>query len=224
VQDAGASVNPERQAGPHAHSIQVSKDNRFAIIADLGIDKLLVYRFDADKGTLTPGDPRFVELDPGAGPRHVAFAPSGKYLYAVNELANTVTAFAYEAGAGTLHPIQTIPTLPKSFAGKQNTAAEIALDAKGRHLYVSNRGHDSIAVFSVNPGDGKLKSAHWVPSGGKTPRHFAIDPTGKWLIAANQDSNDLKLFRIDRRNGRLKPASQSPKIGSPVCVVIVPLE
>lgn len=224
VQDAGASVNPERQAGPHAHSIQLSNDNRYAITADLGIDKLLVHRFDADTGFLTPASPEFVAVARGAGPRHVAFAPSGKVVYVVNELANTVAVFAYDPGAGTLHLIQTNPTLPKKFAGKKNTAAEIALDAKGRYLYVSNRGHDSIAVFSVNPGNGKLKSAHWVSSGGRTPRHFAIDPTGKWLIAANQDSNDIKLFRINQRSGRLKPASQSLKIGSPVCVVFVPSE
>lgn len=224
VQDAGAGVHPQRQTGPHAHAIQLSKDNRYAITADLGIDKLLVHRFDADRGTLTPASPGFVAMEPGAGPRHLAFAPSGKQLYVVNELANTVAVFSYDPDAGTLRLIQTNPTLPAKFAGKQNTAAEIALDPKGRYLYVSNRGHDSIAVFSVNAGDGKLKSAHWVPSGGRTPRHFAIDPGGKWLIAANQDSNELKFFRIDQRSGRLKPAPGSLKLAAPVCVVIIPLE
>ena len=223
VQDVGSSVNPERQAGPHAHSIQVTNDNRFAIAADLGLDKLLVYRFDANTGSLTPGSPEFVEVDPGAGPRHVAFAPSGKFVYVVNEMASTVTVFAYKPGPGTLHRIQTIPTLPKNFAGK-NTAAEIAVDAKGRFLYVSNRGNDSIAVFSIDPDNGTLKSLEWVPSGGKTPRNFVIDPTGKWLFAANQDSNNIKLLRIDQRSGRLTPTNRSLKVVSPVCVCIVSLK
>jgi 6-phosphogluconolactonase len=217
VQDVGSSVDPERQAGPHAHSIQVTNDNRFAITADLGIDKLLVYRFDATEGTLTPGSPPFVKVDPGAGPRHVAFATSGKFIYLVNEMASTVTVFAYKPGEGTLLRKQTISTLPKKFGGK-NTAAEIVMSANGRFLYVSNRGHDSIVVFSIDPDDGNLKFLDRVPSGGKTPRHFALDPTGKWLFAANQDSDNIILFQIDQRSGRLTPTSRSLKIVSPVCV------
>ena len=220
VQDVGSSVNPKRQAGPHAHSIQVTNDNRFAIAADLGLDKLLVYRFNANTGSLTPGTPKFVEVDPGAGPRHVAFAPSGKFVYVVNEMASTVTVFAYKPGPGTLHRIQTIPALPKNFAGK-NIAAEIVVDAKGRFLYVSNRGNDSIAVFSINPDNGNLKSLEWVPSGGRTPRNFVIDPTGQWLFAANQDSNNILLFQIDQRSGRLIPTDRSLQVVSPVCVRIV---
>jgi 6-phosphogluconolactonase len=220
VQDVGSSVNPERQAGPHAHAIQVTNDNRFVIAADLGLDKLLVYRFDANTGSLTPGSPKFVEVDPGAGPRHIAFAPSGKFVYVVNEMASTVTVFAYKPGPGTLHRIQTIPTLPKNFAGK-NTAAEIVVDAKGRFLYVSNRGNDSIAVFIINPDNGNLESLEWVPSGGKTPRNFNIDPTGNWLFAANQESNNIRLFQIDQRSGRLIPTSRSLKVVSPVCISII---
>jgi 6-phosphogluconolactonase len=220
VQHVGSSVNPERQAGPHAHSIQAAKDNRFVIAADLGLDKLLVYRFDAGTGSLTPGNPEFVEADPGAGPRHVAFAPSGRFVYAVNELASTVTAFAYEPGPGKLNRIQTITTLPKDFAGT-NTTAEIAVDAKGQYLYVSNRGNDCIAVFGIDPDNGKLEPLEWVPSGGKTPRNFAIDPTGGWLFAANQDSNNIRLLRIDQGSGRLIPTSRSLTVVSPVCVCIV---
>ena len=220
VQNAGSSVNPERQAGPHAHFIQATPDNRFAITADLGLDKLLVHRFDAKTGSLTPGTPGFAAVDPGAGPRHVAFAPSGKFVYVVNELVSTVTVFAYKPGPGTLDRIQTIPTLPKNFAGK-NTAAEIVVDGKGRFLYVSNRGHDSIAVFSIDPDSGTLKSPEWVPSGGKTPRNFAIDPTGKWLFSANQDSNSIRLLEIDQKSGRLKPSDRSLTVVSPVCVRIV---
>jgi 6-phosphogluconolactonase len=220
IQDAGSSVNPERQAGPHAHFIQVTNDNRFAIIADLGLDKLFVYQFDANTGSLTPGTSRFVEVNPGAGPRHVAFAPSGKFVYVVNELASTVTVFAYTPGSGALHRQQSIQTLPKDFVGK-NTAAEIAVDAQGRFLYVSNRGHDSIAVFSIDTDNGHLKINEWVSSGGKTPRHFVIDPTGKWLFAANQNSNTITLFQIDQHSGRLIPTSQLLTVISPVCVQIV---
>jgi 6-phosphogluconolactonase len=220
VQHVGSSVNPKRQAGPHAHSIQAANDNRFVIAADLGLDKLLVYRFDAGTGSLTPDSPGFIEADPGAGPRHVAFAPSGKFVYAVNELASTVTVFAYEPGPGTLNRIQTITTLPKDFAGT-NTTAEIAVDAKGQYLYVSNRGNDCIAVFGIDPDNGKLEPLEWVPSGGKTPRNFAIDPTGGWLFAANQDSNNIRLLRIDQGSGRLIPTSRSLTVVSPVCVCIV---
>jgi 6-phosphogluconolactonase len=220
VQDVGSSVNPERQAGPHAHSIQVTNDNRFAVVADLGLDKLFVHRFDAGTGTLTPGSPEFAEVDPGAGPRHVAFAPSGKFVYVVNELASTVTVFAYDAGPGTLHGIQTIPTLPPDTSGR-NTAAEIAVRADGRFLYVSNRGNDSIAVFSIEPVNGKLKPVEWVPSGGETPRNFVIDPTGTWLFAANQDSNRINIFRIEPGNGRLTPKEGSLTVVRPVCVLVV---
>jgi 6-phosphogluconolactonase len=220
VQDVGSSVDPERQTGPHAHSIQVTNDNRFALVVDLGIDKLLVYRFDANTGSLTPGSSPFVKVDPGAGPRHVAFETSGKFVYVVNEMSSTVTVFAYKPGEGTLLRKQTISTLPKNFAGK-NTAAEIEVDAKSRFLYVSNRGHDSIVVFSIDPDDGNLKFLERVPSGGKTPRNFVIDPTGKWLFAANQDSNNIQLFQIDQKSGRLTPTSRSLKVVSPVCVRIV---
>ena len=221
VQHVGSSVNPDRQTGPHAHSIQVTNDNRFVLAADLGLDRLLVYRFDAGTGSLTPGSPKFVEVDPGAGPRHVAFAPSGKFVYVVNEMTSTVTVFAYNPAAGTLHRVQTVPTLPKDFTGK-NTAAEIAVDAKGRFLYVSNRGNDTIAVFGIDQDNGSLESPEWVPSGGKTPRNFVIDPTGHWLFAANQDSNNIELLRIDERSGRLAPTNRSLKVVSPVCALFVP--
>jgi len=220
VQDVGSSVNPERQAGPHPHSIQVTPDNRFAIVADLGLDKLFLYKFDVKTGSLTPGRPRFVKSDPGAGPRHVAFAPSGKFAYVVNELASTVTVYAYQPGPGTLLGKQTVSTLPKDFAGK-NTAAEISVDARGRFIYISNRGDDSIAVFSINPENGSLTLVERVPSGGRTPRSFAIDPTGQWLFAANQGSDDIRLFRVDPTSGRLTATPRSLKVVSPVCVLIV---
>jgi 6-phosphogluconolactonase len=223
VQNVGSSVNPERQAAPHAHFIHTTPDNRLAITADLGLDKLLVHRFDARSGALTPARPGFVAMDPGAGPRHVAFAPSGRFVYAVNELASTVTVFEHEPGSETLRGVQTVSTLPPDFSGS-NTGAEIAVDARGRFLYVSNRGHDSIAVFSVDPGDGSLKPLEWVPSGGKAPRHFVIDPTGEWLFAANQGSDTISLLRVDPKSGRLTPADLSLAVVSPVCVCIVSLD
>ena len=220
VQNSGSSVNPERQEGPHAHFIQVTPDNRLAITADLGLDKLLLHRFDADTGSLTPGNPAFVKADPGWGPRHVAFAPSGKHVYVVNELASTATVFAYQPDLGMLDRIQTISTLPEEYVGP-NTGAEIEVHATGRTLYVSNRGHDSIAVFTIDPDDGRLRSLEWAPSGGTMPRNFVIDPTGQWLLAANQTSNSIKLLRIDPESGRLTPTDRSLEVNSPVCLRFV---
>jgi 6-phosphogluconolactonase len=221
VQNAGSSVNPERQQGPHAHFIQVTPDNQLAIVADLGLDKLLVHRFDAETGSLTPASPAFVRADPGSGPRHVAFDPSGRFVYAVNELVSTVTVFAYQQDPGTLHPLQAISTLPEDFDGASSTA-EIEVDATGRTLYVSNRGHDSIAVFSIDPHAGGLTSLEWVPTGGKMPRHFTLDPHGRWLLAANQGSNSIRLLRIAPQSGRLTPTKQSLEVIAPVCLVFVP--
>jgi 6-phosphogluconolactonase len=222
AQDVGASVNPERQTQPHPHSIQVTNDNRFVLVADLGLDKLLVYRFDAATGSLTRGRAPCVKADPGAGPRHVAFAPSGKFVYVVNELASTVTVFAFDPGPGMLVGRQTVSTLPSAFAGK-NKAAEILADAGGRFLYVSNRGHDSIAVFRIDPETGSLTAVERVPSGGRTPRNFAVDPTGTWFLAANQDSNEIRVFRIDPESGRLTLTPRSLKVVSPACVLPVSL-
>lgn len=221
VKEAGSSVNPVRQAGPHPHSIQVTPDNRFVLIADLGLDKLMMFRFDAATGSLTPTTPGSVSADPGSGPRHVAFAPSGRSVYVVNELSSTIAVYAFDPGRGGLVRKQTVPTVPTDLAGK-NAAAEIAVDTKGRFLYVSNRGDDSLAVFGIDPVDGQLTPIERVPSGGRGPRHFAIDPTGRWLFAANQGSNEVILFRIDPASGRLEPAARTCKVVSPVCVLIVP--
>jgi 6-phosphogluconolactonase len=223
VQHTGSSVNRERQEAPHAHYIEASPDNRFVLVADLGTDKLNVYRFDAQKGTLSPADPAFVQVTPGAGPRHFAFAPSGKFVYLANELTGTVTAFAYDAQSGKLTSKQTISALPKDFHG-DNTEAEIVVDAKGKFLYVSNRGDQTndISVFSINPADGTLTFVQRIPSGGKLPRNFVLDPTGKWLLAANQASDNIQMFRIDPASGRLTAGSQISGISQPVCIVLVP--
>lgn len=219
VQHVGSSVDPRRQAGPHAHAIQVTNDNRFAVVADLGLDKLLWYRFDDRAGSLAPGSPEHVTVDPGAGPRHVALAPSGMFAYVVNEMASTVMVCAYDPRAGTLQVKQTLSTLPKTFNGK-SFAAEVVVDARSRFLYVSNRGDDSIAVFSIKPDDGHLTPVEWVPTGGQWPRHCALDPTGKWLLVANQKSNDIRFFEINPSTGRLKATARSLAVVSPACICI----
>ncbi len=220
IQHTGSSVNPRRQREPHAHSINLSPDGRFAIAADLGLDKMLVYRFDAAKGTLAPNDPPFAALKPGSGPRHFAFHPNGKFGYTINELLSTVTAFSYDAAKGAFTELQTISTLPEDFSGNSSTA-EVQVDAAGKFLYGSNRGHDSIAVFSIAK-NGTLTPVERVSTQGKTPRNFRMDPTGAYLFAANQDTDNVVLFRVDRKTGRLTPTGKQLEVGRPVCVKFVP--
>ena len=222
VQHTGSSVNKDRQAGPHAHQIQASNDNQFVLTADLGLDELLVYRFDPKTGSLTPNSPAFAKVSPGSGPRHFSMAPSGKFVYLVNEMSSTVTVFAYQPDSGKLQEKHKISTLPAGFKG-ENTTAEITLDAKGKFLYVSNRGDDSIATFAVDSASGELSFVERVATGGKAPRHFTLDPTGKWMFVANQDSNDITIFRVDPISGRLTPTSQKLQVATPVCVVFVPI-
>jgi 6-phosphogluconolactonase len=214
----GQSVNPERQKEPHAHSIYVSPDNRFVVSADLGTDQVYVYRFDATKGTLVPNNPPSVAVPAGSGPRHFAFHPSGKFAYVIEEMGSSITAFSYDAAGGVLHPLETISTLPKDFKG-ESTCAEIEMHPSGKFLYGSNRGHDSIAVFTIDPARGTLTPAEYVSTQGKTPRGFGIDPTGTYLIAGNQDTNTLVVFHIDAQTGRLTPTGQVLDIQAPVCVM-----
>lgn len=221
VRHYGSSVNAERQKGPHAHSIAMSSDNRFAIVADLGLDELIVYPLDASQGTL--GTPRVIKTDPGVGPRHLTLASSGKFVYVINELQSSLTVYSYNASDGAMTPLQKISTLPNNFHG-ENTAAEVVLDPTEKFLYASNRGDDnSIAVFAVDPKKGTLTAIEYVPTGGKTPRNFAIDPSGQWLLAANQDSNNIVSFRIDAKSGRPTPAGKSIEVNSPTIVDFVPL-
>jgi 6-phosphogluconolactonase len=222
VQHTGSSVNPQRQKEPHAHSINLSPDNRFAVAADLGLDEVLVYRFDAAKGSLTANEPPFVRVNPGAGPRHFAFHPGGKFAYVINEIQSTITAFTWDAGGGILKEIQTISTLPAGFSGRNDTA-DVHVHPTGKFVYGSNRGHDSIAVFAVDPVNGTLTPIEHVPTQGKVPRNFGIDPTGTILIAANQNSNNLVVFRIDAKTGKLSPTGQSLELSRPVCVQFVPV-
>jgi len=217
AQHEGSSINPQRQEGPHAHSINVDPANRFAVVADLGLDKILIYRFDPEAGSLTPNDPPSVATAAGAGPRHFAFHPSGKWAYAINELNNTVTAYKYDAQRGRLEEFQTLPTLPDGVEAP-NTTAEVQVHPSGKFLYGSNRGHDSIAMFAIDAETGRLAPLGQQPSGGRTPRNFGIDPTGRFLLAAHQDSNTVVVHRIDAASGRLEKTEHQAEIPTPVCV------
>jgi 6-phosphogluconolactonase len=217
AQHSGHSVNKQRQEGPHCHSINLDKANRFAAVADLGLDRISVYRFDPAKSELGRTEPGGVNVAPGSGPRHFAFHPDGKHAYVINELVCTVTAFDYNAGKGTLKEIETKTTLPHKMKPGYSTA-EVQVHPSGKFLYGSNRGHDSIAVFAIDPATGKLTSVQHEPTQGKTPRNFGIDPTGTYLLAANQDSDNIVVFRIDPKTGRLTAAGQMVEVPMPVCV------
>ena len=221
IQHKGSSVNPTRQAGPHAHSMTIDAANRFVLACDLGLDQVLVYRFDAAKATLVANDPPFVAVKPGLGPRHLAFHPSGRVVFLISEMGSALTAFSYDAKRGTLKEVQTISTLPKEFAGN-SAGAEVQVHPSGKFVYGSNRGHDSIAVFGFDANRGQLTSLQSQPTQGKIPRHFALDPTGQWLLAENQGSDSVVVFRVDAKTGQLSPTEQRISVGSPVCAVFVP--
>ena len=186
-------------------------------MADLGTDKVVTYRLDLENAKLSPNDVPFVKLRDGAGPRHLAFHPNGKTAYLIDELDSTVTALAVDRERGVLDTIQTLPTLPETFSGTSH-CADIHVSPSGRYLYGSNRGHDSIAIYSIDRGSGKLTFLGHEPTGGKNPRNFAIDPTGAFLIAANQDSDSIVTFRIDRETGLLNPTGASVTVPMPVCL------
>ena len=221
VQHSGKSIHPDRQKGPHAHCMTLDPANRFAFACDLGLDKVLSYRFDARQGKLTPNDPAFVSTRPGAGPRHMIFRPDGRFAYVVNELSSTVTAYAYDSNTGGLKDAQTVTTLPEYFDGA-NTGAEVGVHPSGRYLYVSNRGHNSVVLFAIDPQRGTLTYIEEQGTGGSTPRHFGIEPSAKHLAIANQDSNTVLVCRIDAGNGRLKPSGVFASVPSPVCVKFLP--
>jgi 6-phosphogluconolactonase len=222
VQHEGSSIDPRRQTAPHAHAAYVDPGNRFAMVVDLGLDRVMIYRFDAQHGTLDPNDPAWVSVNPGAGPRHFAFHPQGRFAYVINELQSSVTMFAHDAAQGSFEELQTISTLPADFQG-DNTTAEILVHPTGRFLYGSNRGHDSIAVFAIDPEHGRLQAVQHQATGGQTPRNFGIDPTGQFLLAANQASDNVAVFRIDASSGQLNATGQQIQVPTPVCVRLVPI-
>ena len=217
VQHEGSSVNQQRQKGPHAHSVNISPDNHFVFVADLGLDKVMIYKLDAEKGTITANDPAFAKVKPGSGPRHFTFGIDGKYAYVINEMGGTITTFAYEPASGTLTEIQSISTLPDDFAGS-NSCAEVRVHPGGKFLYGSNRGHDSIAVYYIEPAKGTLTLVEHERAGIKTPRNFNIEPTGKFCLVANQGADSVVVFRIDQKTGALEPTGNKISIGRPVCI------
>lgn len=220
IQHEGSSVDPKRQEGPHAHSINVSADGKFAVAADLGLDKLLVYRIDEAKPALVPHDPPFAQTPPGGGPRHGAFHPSGRYFFCINEMHSSVTTCTFNATTGVLEPVHTESTLPKG-SRKPNSTAEVQAHPNGRFVYGSNRGDDSIAILHFDPSTKRLAWQKNVSTRGKTPRNFTIDPNGRFLVAANQGSSTLQVFRIDEANGSLLSAGEPKAVPTPVCVKFV---
>ena len=221
VHDTGRSVNPSRQTGPHAHSVALSPDNRFAFVCDLGIDKVMIFKFDAEHGKLIPNDPSFVAIKPGSGPRHLIFDRSGKLAYLISEMASTVTTFSYDAEDGGLKELQTISCLPGSFKGL-NKAAEIQIASSGKFLFASNRGDDSVAEFAIDSTSGTLSWIGVQSSKGKTPRYFGITPTGKQLLVCDQDSDTVWLFGVDDRSGKVSLSDTAVPVPSPVCAVFFP--
>jgi 6-phosphogluconolactonase len=215
-QHSGHSVNPVRQTHAYAHAIVLDSTNRFALVPDLGVDRLYVYRFDDRTGRLTPNDPPFAAIAPGSGPRHVRFHPNGRWVYLINEIASTIVSFNWDPAGGALAPFQTVSALPTDFKGV-STCAELEIHPNGRFLYASNRGHNSLAVFAIDPGSGRLTPVEHVPSGGKTPRNFAFDPGGRWIVLTNQDSSNAVVFRVDAETGRLARIGDPVPVPAPFC-------
>jgi 6-phosphogluconolactonase len=220
-QHSGSSVNPKRQRGPHAHEVVLSPDNRFLFVPDLGTDQIKIYRVDAANATFTPNDPPFASVKPGLGPRHFTFGRGARFAYVVCEMGSSVAVFAYDSGKGSLTPVQTVSTLPADFTGEDNSA-EVQVDRSGRFLYASNRGHDSITVFAIDPAKGTLTTVQVVPTKGNIPRNFVIDPTGKYLIVANQKSDQMIVLAINQKNGQLTPTGQVVDVTAPVSILFVP--
>ena len=230
IQDSGSSVDPRIQFEPHPHSIVVSPDNRYAIVSDLGLDRVLIFRFDAQTGRLSPPDPPFATVYPGSGPRHFTFDPAGKFGYQLSEMSGTVDVFAWDTSKGSLSEVQRVQTVPHDFFGG-NHSAEIEVHPNGKFLYESNRrtkseeerAPDTIGVYSVDPQTGMLTPVEQSLTGGVMPRFFTIDPTGAYLLAANQISNNVVLYKIDPSTGRLLKTNTEINVDTPVCLKFVPM-
>lgn len=201
----------------NAHAIRATPDNRYALAADLGMDRVMIYRLDADHARLIPHELPFVQLPEKSGPRHFVFSQDSRFVYLINEHGGTVILFSYDADAGRLTEIQTINTLPENYEGRI-WCADIHLAPSGKFLYASNRAHDSIVIYAVDPESGRLTLVGHQPSGGKTPRNFAIDPTGQYLLVAHQDSDNIVVFRIDPQTGKLTETGNSITVSKPVCI------
>ena len=217
-QHRGSSVDPARQRGPHAHAVTVSADNRYVFVPDLGIDAIVVYELDSERGALRDRDDLAVRVTPGAGPRHLVFSRDNRFAYLINELNSTIAAYRYDPSSGTLSETDVVSTLPADYDGP-STCAHIEVSRCGRFLYGSNRGHDTIAAFRIDDRSGQLASIGHFPTGGGCPRSFAIDPTGRFLAAANQDSDAIVLFSIDPDSGALVNTGITVAVPTPVCIV-----
>jgi 6-phosphogluconolactonase len=215
----GSSVHPQRQNKPYAHWFRTDPSNKFGLVADLGTDQVVVYRFDAGNGTLSPHVPAFAKVAPGMGPRHLAFHPNGKWTYAIAELANEVMAFNWDSTNGTLTQFQSVKTLAEGFQGA-STAAEIAVHANGNFLYASNRGEDSVVVYAIDAKSGELSFRQRVPSGGKVPRYFAFDRAHRWLLVSNQESGNVAVFGVDARTGELTAKGTPVPLVKPMALTL----
>ena len=220
VQHEGSSVNPERQEAPHPHSIVLDPAHQYAFVPDLGIDKVMIYRFDGAQGTLTPGAVPSVSVQPGAGPRHFAFHPGGRFAYLINELDSTMTVFAYEPTRGALTPVQTLGALPEDYHGIRS-AADVHVAPSGRFVYGSLRGPGSLVSLAIDTETGRLTRLGHESTQGLTPRNFALDPSGTFLLAANQDSDTVVVFRVDSRTGALTPTGHVIEVPTPACVKVM---
>jgi 6-phosphogluconolactonase len=220
VQHQGSSVNPRRQEGPHAHSVVLDKADRYAFVPDLGLDKIMIYKLDLTHGKLEPNDEPWAKVKAGTGPRHFTFHPNGRYAYVINELDSTLTAFTYDGTQGRLREVQTVSTVPADFSGTSH-CADVHVSPLGKFIYGSNRGHDSLVIFEIDEGTGRLTYVDHEPTQGKTPRGFAIDPTGTYLLAANQNSDTIVTFRIDQQTGRLVSTGHVTQVPIPVCVKVI---
>jgi len=216
VQHSGHSVNPDRQQEPHPHAIYVDPTDRYVLVPDLGQDKVFVYRYDNKSGSLSANVPPFGAVAPGAGPRHLAFHPNGRWVYVVDEMGGTVTQFNWDSNTGTLSQPNATRTTPDDFNGV-NTSGEVRISADGKFLYATNRGPDDLAVFSIDPATGGLTFLQRVPTQGKMPRFFTFDPTGHWLIVCNHDSDNAVVFKVDPDTGRLTQNGEPIKVPNPYC-------
>ena len=220
VAHQGSGPNTARQEAPHPHCAIISPDNRFVLVADLGIDRIVVYAFDATTGQLTPAPAPFVQSAPGNGPRHLVFAPDGRSVFATNELASSVSAFAWNPATGALTNVQTASTLPPE-GHPDNTCSDIGISADGRFLYAANRGHHSIACFAVEAGSGRLAAIGHCPIFGDTPRQFSIDLSGNFLLITNQNSDQVSVLKRDPATGLLSGSGQQGAVGRPMCVKLL---
>ncbi len=215
-QHTGSSSHPERQDRPHPHSSFYSPDGRYLLVSDLGLDLIITYALDREQNKLARV--QAATVPPGSGPRHLTFHPNGKFVYVINEINSTISSFAYEAEHGELTPLSTVGTIPASVT-IENSCAEIAISKDGRYLYGSNRGHDSIVVFSVNSDDGSLEVVQHISVEGGHPRHFALTPNGAYLLAANRDTDNIVTFSVDANSGKLTYTGVQEQVSKPVCVI-----